>query len=224
MPKRVAERDAGCKRLVYAASSAAYGDHPGLPKVEDEIGNPLSPYAAPRVGTELGAKRVGALNGMQTPGLSYFTVCGARQDPAGAYAAVIPRWIGLLLDDKPCQIYGDGQASRDFCFIDNVVQANILAATTDNERAVDQIYNIACGDRTSVAELFELIRDGLRPLRPELSLPDVQLTDPRPGDVHHSHADISKARELLGYEVLHGARDGLARTVAWFAEARDDDQ
>jgi UDP-N-acetylglucosamine 4-epimerase len=213
----VAARDARAKRFVYAASSAAYGDEPTLPKVEDRIGAPLSPYAVTKLVNELYAGVFHRLYGTEVIGLRYFNVFGPRQDPDGAYAAVIPRWIGNLLRGEPCQIYGDGTASRDFCYIENAVQANLLAATIDDHRAIGEVYNIACGQRTTIAELHDLIRDRVRALRPSLSLTDPEHTAPRPGDVVHSLADISRARRLLGYWPSHDLRTGLAATIDWFA-------
>src|SRR4051812_19913013 len=155
----VAARDASVKRIVYAASSSTYGDHPGLPKVEDAIGRPLSPYAVTKYVNELYADVFARCYGTETIGLRYFNVFGPRQDPEGAYAAVIPKWYKALLYSEPVMINGDGETSRDFCFIENVIQANLLAATTENPEAVNQVYNVALGDRTTLNDLFILIRD-----------------------------------------------------------------
>ena len=213
----VAARDAGVQRFVYAASSSTYGDHPGLPKVEDNIGKPLSPYAVTKLVNELYAGVFARCYGFRTIGLRYFNVFGRRQDPEGAYAAVIPKWAGNLLRGEPCTIYGDGETSRDFCYIDNVIQANVLAATSEEETATDQVYNVAYGDRTTLNELFRLIRDGLSMYCPAVAGTEPQYADFRPGDVRHSQADITKARTLLGYEPAYTAAQGLKGTVVWYA-------
>ena len=212
----VAARDAGVKRFVYAASSSTYGDHPGLPKVEDEIGKPLSPYAVTKYVNELYADVFGRAYGMQTIGLRYFNVFGPRQDPEGAYAAVIPRWFGELTAGQRCQINGDGETSRDFCYIDNVVQANVLAATAESPEAVNQVYNVAFGGRTTLNELYYGIRDLLSARQPELATLEPVYGAFRDGDVRHSQADISKAAQLLGYTPDFDVGEGLARTAAWF--------
>jgi len=211
-----AARAAKVKRFVYASSSAVYGDHPGLPKVESEIGLPLSPYAASKRLNEVYADAYAKAYGFESIGLRYFNVFGPRQDPNGAYAAVIPKWIDALLCRERVQINGDGETSRDFCFVDNIVQANLLAATVTNVEAVNQIYNIAIGERTTLNELFRLIQDGLRKLNPELPEQKPQHGPERPGDVRHSHANISKARQLLGYEPIIRARDGLNLAMGWY--------
>jgi UDP-N-acetylglucosamine 4-epimerase len=213
----VAARDAKVKRFVYAASSAAYGDDPGLPKVEDTIGEPLSPYAVTKVVNEMYARVFQSLYGIECVGLRYFNVFGPRQDPDGAYAAVIPRWVGAMLRGQPCEIYGDGETSRDFCFVENAVRANLLAATAPAE-ATGQVYNVACASRTTLRELFELIRTRVRALRPQIEIPDVAFRDERAGDVRHSLADISKARRLLGYEAEVSVPQGLDATVRWFVD------
>jgi UDP-N-acetylglucosamine 4-epimerase len=212
----VASRDANVKRFVYAASSSTYGDHPALPKVEDQIGKLLSPYAVTKYVNELYADVFASTYGMETIGLRYFNVFGPRQDPQGAYAAVIPRWFEELLQGKQSQINGDGETSRDFCFIDNTVQANLLAATTHNNDAINQVYNVAVGDRTTLNELYFGIRDLL-----SMKVPNVQGTEPvygefRAGDVRHSQADITKARTLLGYEPAFDVAAGLKVTANWF--------
>lgn len=213
----VAARDAGVRRMVYAASSSTYGDHPGLPKVEDIIGKPLSPYAVTKYVNELYADVFSRAYGMELVGLRYFNVFGPRQDPQGAYAAVIPRWFGEMVEGKTCRINGDGETSRDFCFIDNVVQANLLAATVQDQAAVNQVYNVAFGGRTTLNELFYYIRDLLVEHRPELAGAQPQYDDFRDGDVRHSQADIGKAGRLLGYRPAFDVAAGLARTAAWFA-------
>jgi UDP-N-acetylglucosamine/UDP-N-acetylgalactosamine 4-epimerase len=212
----VAARDAKVKRFVYAASSSTYGDHPALPKVEDRIGAPLSPYAVTKYVNELYADVFGRAYGLKSIGLRYFNVFGPRQDPAGAYAAVIPKWIAAMIEGRPVQINGDGKTSRDFCYIDNAVQANLLAACTDNQDALNQVYNVAVGDRTTLTELFELLRQNLAP-----SFPHVQDLRPiygdfRPGDVMHSQADISKAALRLGYQPSRRVAEGLVQGMRWY--------
>jgi UDP-N-acetylglucosamine 4-epimerase len=211
-----AARVARVKRFVYASSSAVYGDHPALPKVEDHIGRVLSPYAATKLINEVYAQTYTKAYGSEVIGLRYFNVFGPRQDPEGAYAAVIPKWIAALLRRERVQINGDGETSRDFCFVDNVVQANLLAATTRNPVALDQAYNIAVGERTTLNELFSLLQDGLRRLNPQLPEQQPFHADFRSGDVRHSLADIGKARRLLGYEPVQRAREGLALAMEWY--------
>jgi UDP-N-acetylglucosamine/UDP-N-acetylgalactosamine 4-epimerase len=215
----VAARDAGVQRFVYAASSSTYGDHPDLPKVEDRIGQPLSPYAVTKYVNELYASVFRRTYGLETVGLRYFNVFGRRQDPNGAYAAVIPRWIGELLDGRRCRINGDGETSRDFCYIDNVLQANLLAATAALPDGTDAVFNVACGGRTTLKELYALIRDALAEHLPELQDLEPEPVAFRIGDVRHSQADIGKARALLGYEPTHSAREGLREAVVgWYLE------
>lgn len=213
----VAARDAGVRRFVYAASSSTYGDHPGLPKVEDRIGRPLSPYAVTKYVNELYAGVFQRTYGLPVVGLRYFNVFGRRQDPDGAYAAVIPRWIGTLLAGGVCRINGDGETSRDFCFIDNVVQANLLAATAADEHT-DQVYNVAVGGRTTLNQVFGMIRDGLAATRPELADARPEYTDFRPGDVRHSQADIGKIQERLGYLPTHTVGQGLDAALPWYVD------
>jgi len=212
----IAARDAGVHRFVYAASSATYGDHPALPKVEDAIGRPLSPYAVTKLVNELYADMFARCYGVQTVGLRYFNIFGARQDPEGAYAAVIPRWIRALLTGEKVIINGDGETSRDFCYVENAVQANLLAAVADDSTAVNQIYNVAVDDRTTLNELFALLRAEMA-----LHVSSVAATVPeygafRPGDVRHSQADIGKARRLLGYAPTHRLTDGIRATLPWY--------
>jgi UDP-N-acetylglucosamine 4-epimerase len=214
----LAARDAGVKRFVYAASSSTYGDHPGLPKVEDRIGRPLSPYAVTKYVNELYAGVFQRSYGVETIGLRYFNVFGRRQDPNGAYAAVIPRWVGNLLAGEPCQVNGDGESSRDFTYIDNVVQANLLAALVESAGVTDQVYNVAVGGRTTLNELFSLIRDGLAEHRPKLASAEPIYADFRAGDVRHSLADISKARELLGYNPTRTVFAGLEEALGWYTQ------
>lgn len=199
-------------KVVYAASSSTYGDHPGLPKVEDRIGNPLSPYAVTKYVNELYAKVYASVYDMRFIGLRYFNIFGPRQNPNGPYAAVIPLFAEALLANKPPVINGDGSHSRDFTFVANAVQANRLALFTNNPEALNQVYNIACGHQTSLLELFEHLRreagSDMQPVHgPE-----------RKGDVRHSLADISKAKNLLGYEVKVSVEDGLKKTFEWYRE------
>jgi UDP-N-acetylglucosamine 4-epimerase len=214
----VASRDAGVSKFVYAASSSTYGDHPGLPKVEDRIGKPLSPYAVTKYVNELYAEVFARCYGLPSIGLRYFNVFGPRQDPNGAYAAVIPKWFDALLTGKAVFINGDGDTSRDFCFVANTVQANILAAVTEDPAAINQIYNVALGDRTTLNEVFEHIRTLVAATHPLAA--DVKPTyrDFREGDVRHSQADVNKARTLLGYEPTHRIVDGLRLANAWYAQ------
>jgi UDP-N-acetylglucosamine 4-epimerase len=212
----VAARDAKVKRFVYAASSSTYGDHPGLPKVEDTIGKPLSPYAVTKYVNELYADVFGKTYGLQSIGLRYFNVFGPRQDPNGAYAAVIPKWIASMIKSDPIYINGDGETSRDFCFIANVVQANLLAATTQNPEAVNQVYNVAVGDRTTLNQLYEQLHLNLLPSYPHLRGVQPVYRDFRAGDVRHSLADISKAATLLGYQPTHRIGEGLKVAMEWY--------
>jgi len=216
----VVARDVRVRRFVYAASSSTYGDHKALPKVEDKIGSPLSPYAVTKYVNELYAGVFARTYDMKVVGLRYFNVFGRRQDPDGAYAAVIPKWIGNLLRSKPCTINGDGKTSRDFCYVDNVIQANLLAATVEDEGSIGQVYNVAYGTNITLNELYSLIRDNLTYIRPELSyLADLEpIYGPfRPGDVRHSLADISKAVRMLGYAPTHSVERGLSEAVDSYA-------
>jgi UDP-N-acetylglucosamine 4-epimerase len=212
----VAVRDEQVRRIVYAASSSTYGDHPGLPKVEEVIGRPLSPYAVTKYVNELYADVFSRSYGIQTIGLRYFNVFGPRQDPDGAYAAVIPRWIAAMIKGETVYINGTGETSRDFCFVENVVQMNILAATSDNAEAVNQVYNAAVNARTSLTELFALLRTRLQPHFPHLEKFDPVYRDFRKGDVLHSQADIGKGRRLLGYEPTHTIDQGLDAALPWY--------
>nr|WP_229429805.1 SDR family oxidoreductase [Massilia sp. ZL223] len=211
----VAARDAGVKRFVYAASSSTYGDHPALPKVEDRIGKPLSPYAVTKYVNELYADVFGRTYGTEAIGLRYFNVFGPRQDPHGAYAAVIPQWVSALIRNQPLRINGDGETSRDFCYIDNVVQANLLAATADKE-AAGQVYNIALGDRTTLNQLYGMMRSLLAERYAHVAGHEPQYVDFRRGDVRHSQADIGKAAALLGYQPTHRIGEGLKQAMDWY--------
>jgi UDP-N-acetylglucosamine 4-epimerase len=212
----VAARDARVRRFVYAASSSTYGDHPDLPKVEETIGRPLSPYAVTKLVNELYAEVFGRCYGLSSIGLRYFNVFGARQDPEGAYAAVIPRWTRSMLFGEPVLINGDGETSRDFCFVANAVQANLLAATTENPDAVNQVYNVALDDRTSLNRLFEILRDVLAETKPDLVSLKPGYGEFRPGDVRHSQANISKAMRLLNYSPTHKLEEGIRVAMPWY--------
>ena len=211
----VAARDAQVKRFVYAASSSTYGDHPGLPKVEDTIGKPLSPYAVTKYVNELYADVFGKTYGLQSMGLRYFNVFGPRQDPNGAYAAVIPKWIASMINNEPVFINGDGETSRDFCFIDNVVQANLLAAAAQNLEAVNQVFNVAVGDRTTLNELYGQIKKALEINGVVYAKAPIH-RDFRTGDVMHSQAAIGKARRMLGYEPEFNISVGVAKAMPWY--------
>lgn len=215
----VAARDARCARFVFAASSSTYGDHPDLPKVEDRIGNPLSPYAVTKYADELYAAVFSRNYGMQTVGLRYFNVFGPRQDPRGAYAAVIPNWASRMLHGQACAINGDGRTTRDFCFVANVVQANLRAALVPAQGPRHDIFNIAVGEQTSLARLHELLFENLRALIPDLPAHEPVHRDFRAGDVRHSLADISRARARLGYTAAYDVRTGLRLSMPWYVES-----
>jgi UDP-N-acetylglucosamine 4-epimerase len=195
-----------------------YGDHPGLPKHEDRIGKPLSPYAATKRVDELYAQVFQDSYAMQLIGLRYFNVFGRRQDPNGVYAAVIPRWIAALLDHKPCVIFGDGTNSRDFCYVDNIVQANLLAGTAPDPAVTGTVYNCGCNGRTDLKELFGMIRDDLASDFPDIANAEPVYESPRPGDIAHSQAAIDKISAGLGYVPTHQVREGMAETVTWFSQ------
>lgn len=214
----VAARDAGVKNFVYAASSSTYGDDPGLPKVEDRIGNPLSPYAVTKYVNELYADVFNRCYGFSSIGLRYFNVFGKRQDPNGAYAAVIPLWFAALLKGQPVRINGDGETSRDFCYIENTVQANILAACACTPEARGKVYNVAVSDRTTLNELFYAIREEVSRHNPQAACVEPEYGPFRPGDVRHSQADISRARTLLGYDPQVRVPQGLRLSGDWYAK------
>jgi UDP-N-acetylglucosamine 4-epimerase len=211
----VAARDANVKRIVYAASSSTYGDHPALPKVEETIGRPLSPYAVTKYVNELYADVFSRTYGLQCIGLRYFNVFGPRQDPNGAYAAVIPKWTASMLQNQDIFINGDGETSRDFCYIENTVQANLLAACTTNMEAVDQIYNVAVGCRTSLNVLYGALVQSLNERGVHYNK-KARYQDFRAGDVRHSHADIGKIKRLLGYTPTHNTVEGLSLAILWY--------
>lgn len=211
-----AARLGGVRRVVYAASSATYGDHPAMPKQEQHIGNALSPYALTKYVNELYAGVYARCYGVETIGLRYFNVYGPRQDPAGAYAAVIPQWIAAMIGQRPLIINGDGESSRDFCFVANAVQANLLAALVDKPAAVNQVYNVALNARTSLNELYLMLHSLLVDRYPHLRDYQPRYGEFRVGDVRHSQADISKAADLLGYAPTHDLRRGLRQALRWY--------
>ncbi len=219
-----AARDAGAKRFVYAASSSTYGDSPNLPKVEDVIGNPLSPYAVTKYLNELYAQVFQRCYGFETVGLRYFNVFGPRQDPNGAYAAVIPRWIAAMLRGEPCTINGDGETSRDFCFVANAVQANLRAAYAPLAADVPQVYNVAVGDRTTLVELHRLIGEMLVSKQAVSVVPEPAFAPFRAGDVRHSLANVDKARQSLGYAPTHDVRAGMAEAADWYIQSARQSQ
>ena len=212
----VAARDAGAGRFVYASSSSVYGDDNRLPKIEQRTGHPLSPYAATKAMNEIYADVFARCYKLETIGLRYFNVFGPRQDPDGAYAAVIPRWIAAMIRNETVFVNGDGKTSRDFCYIANVVQANLKAATTTRPGAVNQVYNVAVAGRTSLNELLRLLRERLLPRFPHLKNFEPVYRDFRAGDVRHTLADISKARRLLGYRPDYGFEQGLDEALEWY--------
>jgi UDP-N-acetylglucosamine 4-epimerase len=213
----IAARDAKVKRFVYASSGAVYGDHHKLPKHEDVIGKPLSPYAVTKYVNELYAEVFSKTYGMECVGLRYFNVFGRRQSPDGPYAAVIPIWVANLLQGKPCVVNGDGTTTRDFCYVDNVVQANFLAATITKPQALNTVYNIGVGERTTLIELYTMIRDRLIPFRPNLRGTEPHFGPFRVGDIQHSLADIGKASRHLGYTPTHTVAQGLDEAIPWYA-------
>ncbi len=215
----VASRDSKVKRFVYAASSSTYGDHPGLPKVEDKIGSPLSPYAVTKVVNELYANVFAKTYGFKTIGLRYFNIFGKRQDPSGAYAAVIPKWVEAILNKDDVFINGDGETSRDFCYIDNTVQMNLLAATTDNDEATDQVYNVALNDRTSLNKLYQMIEERLIQRTQGLEKKEPIYQDFRAGDVRHSQANIDKAQALLDYQPKYMIEKGMDEAMDWYVQS-----
>ena len=212
----VAARDAKVSSFTYAASSSTYGDHPDLPKQEDTIGNPLSPYAVTKYVNELYAQVFARSYGFNTVGLRYFNVFGPRQDPNGAYAAVIPKWAAAMIQGETVYINGDGETSRDFCFINNAVQANLLAASAP-EASRNQVYNVAVGDRTSLNQLFELIRNALASQGVDYTK-EPSYRDFRAGDVRHSQAAIEKAANLLGYQPTHTVHQGIESAMLWYVQ------
>ena len=217
----VASRETGIRRVIYASSSAVYGDDPVLPKVEDQLGKPLFPYAASKVMDEIYARVFASAFGLASIGLRYFNVFGPRQDPAGAYAAVIPKWLSAMLRREPVRIHGTGETSRDFCFVENIVQSNLLAATTHNPEAVNQLYNIGLGQMTTLKDLFDLLQRILQRRFADLPQQRPIHDDFRPGDVLHSLADIRKAQQRLGYAPSHGLEQGLDLAMDWYCANLD---
>ena len=218
----LAAKTAGVRRFVYASSSAVYGDATEQPQTENRTGRPLSPYAAQKAINETYATAFQMAYGLETIGLRYYNIFGPRQDPDGAYAAVIPRWIAKLLRDEHCVIYGDGETTRDFCFVANVVQANVLAATTENPDATCHGYNIACSRSATLNQLFTLITEQLSSLGEGASLATPVHQPFRAGDIRHSSGSIDKARRLLGYAPTHEVRDGLAEALPWYVSQRGE--
>jgi UDP-N-acetylglucosamine 4-epimerase len=216
----LAAHAAGARRFVYASSSSVYGDEEAQPKTEARIGQPLSPYAATKLIDEIYAGTFRRTHGVESVGLRYFNVFGPRQDPAGPYAAVIPRWVDGLLKNEPCIVFGDGSASRDFCYVDNVVQANLLAACQPGASLGNGVFNVACGARTTLVELFEAIRKEVVPFRPGAGSASLTFDRPRPGDIPHSFASIDRLR-ALGYEPTHDVARGMRETIAWYAPRLD---
>ena len=213
----VASKDADVRRFVYAASSSTYGDHPALPKIEENIGKPLSPYAVTKYVNELYSDVFASVYGFKTIGLRYFNIFGKRQDPLGAYAAVIPKWFaGMIRGGDQIFINGDGETSRDFCYIENCVQANLLAATSENDKSLNEVYNVAYGKQTTLNELFNLIKERISVKYPEALSTQPQYRDFRKGDVRHSLADISKAKKLLGYDPEFSIKKGLNAASDWY--------
>jgi UDP-N-acetylglucosamine 4-epimerase len=215
----VAARDAEVKRFVFASSSSVYGDSPELPRAEQTLGRPLSPYAAAKCMNEIYAELFSRVYGLSCIGLRYFNVFGPRQEPDGAYAAVIPKWTLALLRQEPVYINGDGETSRDFCFVKDVVQANVLAATTTNPDAMNRCYNIASGERITLNELFEVLRAGLQKANGGITFRDAIYHEFRPGDVRHSLADTTKARRGLVFKPQYSFKDGLELTLTWYRES-----
>ena len=212
----LAGRDANVKRFVYAASSSSYGDNTDLPKIEHMAGNPLSPYAVTKLVNELYADVFAKNYNFKTIGLRYFNIFGKRQDPNGAYAAVIPKWVDSILNKKDVYINGDGKTSRDFCYIDNAVQINLLAATTQNEKALNEFYNVALNDRTSLNELYQMIEERLVQSIQGLEKKKPIYREFRSGDVRHSQASIEKAKELLDYQPKYRISEGMDKVIDWY--------
>ncbi len=211
-----AAKNQNVKRVVYASSSSVYGDHPDLPKQELAIGKQLSPYAVTKYINELYSEVFGKCYGVENIGIRYFNVFGKRQDPNSVYAAVMPKWIKAMMNNQNVEIYGDGETSRDFCYISNVVQMNILAATTENKNAINKVFNCACHDRTNLNDLYKAIRDNMKSYYSYLEDAKPIYKDFRAGDVRHSFADINMAKDLLGYDPTHMFNEGLVDSLEWY--------
>jgi len=214
----LASKDAKVKRFVYASSSSVYGDHADLPKIENQIGNPLSPYAVTKVVCELYANVFSKNYNIESIGLRYFNIFGKRQDPNGAYAAVIPKWIASMIKNENIYINGDGKTSRDFCYIENAVQINLLAAISDNKSSINQVYNVALDDSTSLNELYKMIKIGIMQRVPGTEIKEPIYQDFRLGDVKHSQANINKARTLLGYDPKYIISKGINKSLDWYVK------
>ena len=212
----MASKNQKVKRFVYASSSSVYGDHPDLPKLEENIGKPLSPYATTKIVNEIYADVFAKTYGLQTIGLRYFNVFGKRQDPNGSYAAVIPKWVSAFLNHEDIFINGDGETSRDFCHVDNAIQMNLLAATTEDSDAIGQAYNVALNDRTSLNKLFNMIKERLLKHNEDFKNKSPIYKDFRAGDVKHSQANIDKSRTLLGYKPEYFISEGLDKAIDWY--------
>jgi len=216
----IAARDAKVKRVVYASTCAVYGDSPSLPLSEDTVGSMLSPYAVSKMANELYAAVFQRAYGLPVVGLRYFNIFGPRQDPNGAYAAVIPKWIATLLGGGRCEINGDGENSRDFCHVANVAQANLLAATASIHDSESPVFNVACGTETSLNELYRMIRLGLVGYQPSIAVAQPIYRAFRAGDIRRSTADIARIREVLQYEPTHSVAQGLGETLEWYVDSR----
>jgi UDP-N-acetylglucosamine 4-epimerase len=214
----LASKEAGVARFVYASSSAVYGDSANQPQVEERVGRPLSPYAASKAINEAYAIAFEMTYGIRTVGLRYFNIFGPRQDPQGAYAAVIPRWISNLLLGEPCQIYGDGETTRDFCHVSNVVEANLLAATVTNEAAIAECYNVACSQTLTLNQLFLVMRQELARELPSVAMAEPSYEAFRAGDIRFSSGSIEKARRILGFSPTHSVAEGMTEALAWYVE------
>ena len=215
-----ASQQARVKRFVYASSSAVYGDHPALPNREPQTGRQLSPYAVGKYACELYARNFFDCYQLETIGLRYFNIFGPRQSEQGAYAAVIPCFVRNILDDVPIEIFGDGKSSRDFCYIDNVIQANLLSALTDSSESLGQVFNVSCGEQISILQLYQSIKRYLDANYPEMVVHEAVHRDFRPGEVRHSFGDISKLSATMGYRPSHFFADGLAETLDWYLSSR----
>lgn len=212
----VSANEAKVKMFVYAASSSTYGDSKELPKIEDRIGKPISPYAVTKLVNELYADVFNSVYGFNSIGLRYFNIFGKRQDPNGAYAAVIPQWINRILNNQSIYINGNGKNSRDFCYVENVIQINILSALSENKNSHNEVYNVAFNDRTSLNRLHDLINSELLKKLPNLDSNKPIYREPRAGDIMHSLADISKAEKMLNYKPEYNIEHGLNLTIDWF--------